>query len=51
MSYAFAILWYSIWFFAIGGSYFASRFAIRYFDKKWKAVTEEEERALETAEK
>lgn len=47
MSYSFALLWYSLWFVTIIGSYFASRFAILYFEKKWKAATEEEEQAAE----
>lgn len=47
MSYSFALLWYSLWFVTIILSYFASRFAIIYFDKKWKAITEEEELTAE----
>ena len=47
MSYTFAIFWYSLWIITIVGSYFASRYAILYFEKKWKADTEEEEQASE----
>ncbi len=47
MSYSFALLWYSLWFVTIIVSYFAARFAILYFEKKWKAATEEEERVAE----
>ncbi len=47
MSYSFALLWYSLWFVTIIGSYFASRYAILYFEKKWKAATEEDEKAAE----
>lgn len=47
MSYSFALLWYSLWIATIVGSYFASRYAILYFEKKWKTATEEEERAAE----
>jgi len=47
MSYTFAIFWYFLWILTIVISFFASRYAILYFDKKWKAVTEEEERAAQ----
>ena len=47
MSYTFAIFWYSLWVTTIVGSYFASRYAILYFEKRWKNATEEEEQASE----
>lgn len=47
MSYSFALLWYSLWFVTIIASYFAARFAIIYFEKKWKAATEADEKEAE----
>lgn len=35
MKYAAELTWYIFWIFSIIGSYCASLFAIRYFEKKW----------------
>lgn len=47
MSYTAAIIWYLLWLVVIVGSLYVARFAIKAFDKKWKTVTEEEEKELE----
>ncbi len=45
MSYLTALIWYSVWGVVIVAGYYASAWAIRYFDRKWKDVTEAEEKA------
>jgi hypothetical protein len=36
MKYAAEITWYLFWALSIAGSYYASLFAIRYFENNWK---------------
>jgi hypothetical protein len=43
MSYFAAILMYLSWLATLAAGYFASAYAIKYFDKKWKEKTEAEE--------
>jgi hypothetical protein len=43
MSYFAAVLGYLSWLATVAIGYFASEFAIKKFDKKWKAKTEAEE--------
>jgi hypothetical protein len=43
MTHLAAILWYSIWGLTIVAGYYASEYAIKVFDKKWKEITEAEE--------
>mgnify|MGYP005811929387 CR=1 FL=1 len=47
MSYTAAIIWYLAWLAVIVGSYFLAHYAVKAFDKKWKTVSEEEEKELE----
>ncbi len=47
MSYFAAILWYMSWLVTVAIAYFASEFAIKHFDKKWKKDTESEESSQE----
>jgi len=46
MSYFGAILGYLSWLATVAIGYFASVYAIKVFDKKWKDKTESEEAAL-----
>ncbi len=43
MTHTAAILWYLFWVGIIFASYYASLYAIRVFDRKWKAITEAEQ--------
>ncbi len=45
MSYFAAVLGYLSWLATVAIAYFASEFAIKKFDKKWKTKTETEEAA------
>ncbi|MGQ1890707.1 hypothetical protein ACT29H_09720 [Thermophagus sp. OGC60D27] len=45
MSYFGSILMYMTWLATIAVGYFASEFAIKQFDKRWKEKTEAEERS------
>ncbi|NLX73835.1 MAG: hypothetical protein GXY94_11130 [Bacteroidales bacterium] len=47
MNYGFALLWYSFWIVIILASYLAAKYAIIYFDKKWKDLTEKEQEAAD----
>lgn len=50
MSYTSAIIWYLLWPVVIVGGLHTARYAIKAFDKKWKTVTQEEEKELENKE-
>ncbi len=41
MKYTSEIIWYLFWILSIVGSYYASLFGIKYFEKKWNSPVEE----------
>jgi len=45
MSYFGSVLMYCIWLLTIAVGYFASEYAIKQFDKRWKEATESEEQS------
>ncbi|SFD70135.1 hypothetical protein [Thermophagus xiamenensis] len=45
MSYLGSVLMYCIWLATIAIGYFASEYAIKKFDKRWKEKTESEEQS------